>query len=107
MNRAINRDEHVSEIRAIPLLAGVKSEKKIVRMSEMPKIPNKAMTYEEMGEFMDSYQAEVKEKSSKSSSNSKLEKQWQNMKKKADNDIEQIDDQYDMILKEVEGMSDK
>ena len=107
MNFSIEKDERISQIRALPLLSGVRTEKVVIKMNEMPTIPDRAMTYEKMGEYMDSYQMEIKDKSLKPLPNSKIEKQWQRMKNEADNDIEQIDDEYQMLLKEVEEMSNK
>mgnify|MGYP007035343344 CR=1 FL=1 len=107
MNFALEKDERISQIRAIPLLTGVKTEKVVIKMNEMPTIPDNAMTYEKMGEFMDSYQMEIKDNALKPLPNSKIEKQWQRMKSEADNEIGQIDDEYQMLLREVEEMTNQ
>lgn len=101
MNYSIDKDERISQIRAIPLLAGVKCENVVIKMKEMPNIPDQAMTAQEMGEFMDSYKADVRDSPQKSTPNNDFEKKWQEMKKEADADVKKLDDEYAMLIDQI------
>lgn len=104
-NRPLDRGSRATEIRAIPLLNGIKRENITVKMESMPEIPDKPMTFQEIGELMDAFEGEVKQRGTSSPTkpdSAKERKQWKKVEEQATDQLKKTENEYDMLVRELE-----
>lgn len=105
-------ETHATSIGAIPLLNGIRKDKIEVRMAEMPEIPDKPITFEEMAELMDGNQIQIRsrdlspKKSSEQDPIEREEKQWKRITKKAKEQLEAEENEYESLLKDLQNAAD-
>lgn len=104
-NRPLDRGSRATEIRAIPLLNGVKRQEITIKMESMPEIPDKPMTFQEIGDLMNAYEGGVQERALSSPTkrdSAKEKKQWKKVEDEATDKLRKTENEYDLLVRELE-----
>jgi hypothetical protein len=103
-NRCLNPSARAIAIPYVPLPVGVKTTSIIVRMTGSSEIPDRAISFEKMGELMDAYDGATSEVNSGSPSTPKINKEqlrWQRMERQAEADYKRTEEEYDYLVHEL------
>jgi hypothetical protein len=88
----------------IPVLTGVATVSVIVRMNGIPDVPDRPISFTEMGEIMDAYDGTTTTSNPSSSTVSKIRKEqlrWSEMERRAQRDYLKTQEEYDTLLHEL------
>lgn len=108
-NRALDEGSHATSIRAIPLLLSAEKKSVTIKMNGMPEIPDKAVSFEEMGRIMDNYDGPAPSQAvergvpaEKAPKKKAEDKDWKSAQAKVDKKLKANDDEYEALLRQLE-----
>jgi hypothetical protein len=103
-NRCLNPSAHAISIPYVPLPVGVAATSVLVRMTGLAELPDRAISFSEMSELMDSYDGATTEVNSASTSTPKVNKEqlrWQRLERQAEEAYKQTKEEYDCLVHEL------
>jgi hypothetical protein len=97
-------DFEATIIQDIPKRAGVKKEKVVIRMDKNPEIPDSAMSFKEIGAFLDEYDPNAVQLpgSPKPNAADKEKRLWDRMHCHAENFLKKSEAEYERLVKQLE-----
>ena len=105
-NRPLDPCSRASEIRAIPLRTGIKQTKLTVKMNDIPEIPDKALSFADIGDLMDSFEGCSKERGDSSPApqveSKKDRKKWKKIEQQEEEKLRKTEGEYELLIRQLE-----